>query len=58
MATIAMRCNCAHDFQDKELGRGMRLHNIMPSGKARCTVCATVRDIPGFKKQAEKPSKN
>ncbi len=37
-------CSCPHEFQDKEYGRGMRLHNTCKGTAAgsiayRCTVC-------------------
>lgn len=34
-------CNCKSDFQDREYGKGMRLHNKAGKNgdKYRCTVC-------------------
>jgi len=39
-ATI-LRCTCIHLFQDKQYGKGMRLHNpcLKPQPGYRCTVC-------------------
>jgi hypothetical protein len=41
-------CTCAHDFQDKEHGKGMRVHNIcIISGGglgSRCTVCSNEKE--------------
>ncbi len=37
-----LACVCAHEYQDKRYGKGMRLHNPMKEkdGKNwRCTVC-------------------
>ena len=52
MATVVLKCNCRHDFQDGRYN-GKRLHNIMKNGlQARCTVCETVRDIPGARSGA------
>lgn len=37
---MKMKCNCEHDFQDKEHGKGVRVHNPCKEGKTfRCTVC-------------------
>lgn len=41
-------CVCEHAFQDKEYGKGMRLHTEAKTGtpgsvKFRCTVCAAVK---------------
>lgn len=50
--TIIMKCNCEHEFQDEVYGKGMRVHNVSPSGKAACTVCCPslrskqVTDLP------------
>ena len=46
-------CTCKHDFQDREYGQGMRVHNHAPGNgnkspkRYRCTVCSTVREIGG-----------
>jgi len=46
--TVSVRpCTCPHAFQDKEYGKGKRLHNI--GGKSvtdrtyTCTVCGIVK---------------
>jgi hypothetical protein len=41
-------CNCEHTFQDKEYGKGMRLHTEAKGGsvdqvKYRCTVCLSMK---------------
>ena len=34
------KCDCKHEFQDKEHGKGNRVHNQKKdSSKAKCTVC-------------------
>jgi hypothetical protein len=42
-----MRCTCVHEFQDKEYGKGMRLHTVNQKDKGKraayCTVCAPNR---------------
>lgn len=40
------KCDCKHEFQDKEYGEGMRVHNECTSkeGKYRCTVCGKEKD--------------
>lgn len=45
MATQIITCTCEHEFQDKEYGKGMRVHNSMSSDKGdwRCTVCGKVK---------------
>lgn len=35
--------NAGATFQDKKLGKGMRLFNLMKNGSHRCTVCGKVR---------------
>ena len=33
-------CNCESNFQDKEYGKGKRIHTVSADGtKAHCTVC-------------------
>jgi hypothetical protein len=41
MAAMTKRyCDCKHEFQDKEYGKGVRLHTVSEDGKKfRCTVC-------------------
>lgn len=37
---IVTKCNCKHEFQDKQYGKGKRAMNIKRSGDtATCTVC-------------------
>jgi len=41
-------CSCEHAFQDKEYGKGMRLHteakgSTPGSVKYRCTVCLSMK---------------
>lgn len=39
--SIIMKCSCKHEFQDKQYGPGMRVHNVSESKKeAYCTVCS------------------
>ena len=37
--TRVLRCTCNHDYQDKQYGHGMRLHNRTGDSSWRCTVC-------------------
>ena len=37
-ATKVIRCNCDSEYQDKNYGIGMRLHNPNKNGY-KCTVC-------------------
>ena len=38
--TTVKPCDCKHEFQDKEYGKGMRVHSLGADGKsATCTVC-------------------
>ena len=42
------KCDCKHEFQDKEYGKGNRMHNpiIKKQGvpqQYRCTVCEKVK---------------
>jgi hypothetical protein len=43
------KCTCQHEYQDKEHGKGMRVHNQlkpvnkMDTLKFRCTVCKSER---------------
>ena len=50
MATLILHCTCKHDYQDKEYGYGMRVHNgcklSTTSGNGwRCTVCGNVQEM-------------
>lgn len=38
---VVKKCNCKHDFQDKEYGQGQRVHNLSQKGESKCTVCGT-----------------
>jgi hypothetical protein len=45
-----LKCNCKHSFQDKEHGKGIRVHNFAPKGNQgspgwRCTVCKNVKAV-------------
>jgi hypothetical protein len=42
--TIVKNCKCEHAYQDEKYGRGKRLHNALPNGGARCTVCGLTTD--------------
>jgi len=53
-----LRCNCVHEFQDAQYGKGIRLCN--PMGKAegyyRCTVCGAEHHVSSSAaKTEEKP---
>lgn len=42
MPTAILKCTCASEFQDKQHGRGLRVHNVCGPDrgtKSRCTVC-------------------
>lgn len=56
--TVIVRCktNCQHDFQDKQYGPGMRVHNITNKGR-RCTVCGH-HEITGDKIVASEKAKD
>ena len=45
--TTIKQCSCkegpAAEFQDRQYGKGMRVHNIMEKGGARCTVCGNIK---------------
>lgn len=39
-------CSCSHEFQDKEYGKGLRVHTqggTATSPKFRCTVCGATK---------------
>jgi len=38
------RCHCSHKFQDKNFGKGRRLHTKTAKGW-RCTVCANNKTV-------------
>ena len=44
-ACMILRCSCFSEYQDKQYGATLRLHNIMKDNihngnSARCTVCS------------------
>jgi hypothetical protein len=44
MATRVIKCNCKHEYQDKQYGSGNRVHNPTKKGGTgaiiyRCTAC-------------------
>ena len=48
MNTIIRPCACIHEYQDKQYGKGMRVHNLRgPKHKdeAFCTVCGKMKII-------------
>jgi len=48
--TIILKCNCPHEFQDKEYGLQKRVHNALKKKESqqqyRCTVCGNVKYGP------------
>ena len=42
-----LKCNCDHEFQDKEYGEGRRVHAKKMNGQWVCTVCSTIRGATG-----------
>lgn len=62
--TVTKACKCTHEFQDKEYGKGMRLHNLSDDKKkAYCTVCegggkGAKRASIGNKYASTRPYKN
>jgi len=49
-ATARIKCNCAHEVQDKLYGPGARLANATQRGdgnttEVRCTVCKTAQRV-------------
>jgi hypothetical protein len=47
-ATKKIKCGCRHEFQDKEHGVGIRVHNLAKKAHNgmpgyRCTVCKSVK---------------
>lgn len=42
-STKILRCSCKHKFQDKEYGKGRRVHNKTVGDKWRCTACGKER---------------
>lgn len=39
--TVIRACTCKHEFQDKEHGKQMRVHNVGKDDKLTCTVCGS-----------------
>ena len=37
--TVIVKCNCEHEYQDKEYGKKSRVANLKQGFKATCTVC-------------------
>lgn len=37
------KCLCIHEFQDKQYGSGMRVHNPNGKGELKCTVCGSIK---------------
>lgn len=50
MNILILACICKHDFQDKEYGKGLRVHNYAIKGNKapgyRCTVCNSIKSVP------------
>jgi len=38
-STKIIHCKCIHNFQDKQYGKGNRVHNMTKDDGYRCTVC-------------------
>lgn len=47
--TKIIKCSCNHEFQDKEYGEKMRVHNLRDQkshkGEAVCTVCGKTNTL-------------
>ena len=49
-------CNCKHEFQDQQHGKGVRVctpvrnKNALATPQGRCTVCLRVHDLKEVKK--------
>jgi hypothetical protein len=44
------KCNCESEFQDKQYGTKMRVHNAkQKSDVYTCTVCGTVKNLKDVK---------
>ena len=41
MSSIVKKCvkGCTHAFQDRQYGKGIRVHRVSKKGEERCTVC-------------------
>jgi len=44
-------------YQDSLYGAGRRLHNPCKDGKARCTVCGTIKNAPVKKEDSKEKKK-
>jgi hypothetical protein len=52
---MILACTCKSEFQDKEHGRGMRVHNVNKDvSKARCSICLDVKSVRGQKAEEKK----
>jgi len=41
--TKIIKCSCKNEYQDKQYGLSMRVHNsTSKEGECRCTVCAKI----------------
>jgi len=48
--TVKVQCNCAHEFQDKEHGKNIRVANATKKqdqqrADVRCTVCSRIHTV-------------
>ncbi|MCK9524524.1 MAG: hypothetical protein M0R49_01160 [Limnochordia bacterium] len=48
---MILPCTCQHEFQDRQYGNGMRVHNLAvninsKNGGYRCTVCQKEKARP------------
>ena len=56
--TVIKHCGCQHEFQDKQYGRGMRVHNYAEKTEAyRCTVCCALKTKEKKKVEEKKDEK-
>lgn len=59
---MILSCSCSHAFQDKEYGKGQRVHNLSVKVEGtkrtekgwRCTVCGNVKPV-GAKVANDRP---
>ena len=60
-----LTCTCNSEFQDREYGRGNRVHNPMTKGSGhslqflgfRCTVCGKQKSATAEEKRSAKETK-
>lgn len=45
------RANCVSEFQDKQYGKGVRVHNPRYKGGITCTICCNVKGSSDKKKK-------